>query len=151
MKDEKLFDDIRQNLKRQDRRGDPHPTVSILMQLGVQRNTVTAYLTNEKVCCRATGFNLMNAAAKVSQTTERHLLDILKKSMIQAITVSKRYRKLHSLRAIERLNTGIKAGKEYLENLDESVDDIDYQGMFEQPKEENMDHNFLLAMIEHSE
>ena len=147
MKDEKLFDDIRQNLKREDRRGEPHPTVSILMQLGVQRQTVTTYLTDEKVCCRATGFNIMNAAAKISKKTERHLLDILKKSMIQAIKVSKNYRRIHSLKAISTLNAGIKAGKEYLENLDESMDEIDYQGMFEQPKEESMEQDFLMKMI----
>ena len=151
MKNEVLFDDIRQNLKRQDKRQMPHPIVPILLSLGVKKQTVTKYLMDEQVCSRGTGFNLMNGEVpKVSMQLEQQLLYILKLSLEQGIKVSKNYRKLHTMKAIEHLNNGLISGKRYLESLDEPME-IDFQGLCEPQDIEGIDdQSGWLSYIEHS-
>jgi hypothetical protein len=150
MKDEVLFDDIKKKLKRDDRQRELHPLVPIILDLGIQKGTVTKYLTDEKVCCRATSYNLLNGAVpKISKDVEYQMLDILKRSMQQAITVSKNYRKWHSLRAIEQLNSGIIAGKKYLESLNEPIE-IDFEGIGESLDIEGInDQSGWMSYIEH--
>ncbi|MBF0192887.1 MAG: hypothetical protein HQL99_17380 [Magnetococcales bacterium] len=124
-----LFDDIRQHLKRSDREQMPHPIIPILLKLGVKKQTVTNYLVERNLLCRASGFNLMNGAiSKVSKEIEGQLLDILKLSLQQAILISKNYRKFHQLRSVEHLNTWILNGKRYLETLNEPMV-IDFHGI----------------------
>jgi hypothetical protein len=149
MNEEPLFDDIRQNLKREDKRKTPHQIVQILLELGVQRQTVSKMLTEEKICGRATGFNLMNGAVPtISRKLEQHLLVVLKKSLLEAIKISKSYRKWHTLKAIEQLNRGILAGKLYLEGLNESME-IDFQGIGDSEEIEGLEDSGWLRCIEY--
>jgi hypothetical protein len=149
MKDETLFEDIRQKLKREDKRKTPHQIVQILLELGVQRQTVSKMLTEEKICGRATGFNLMNGAVPtISRKQEQHLLLILKKSLLEAIAISKSYRKWHTLKAIEQLNRGILAGKLYLEGLNEPIQ-IDFQGIGDSEEIEGLEVSGWLRCIEY--
>jgi hypothetical protein len=150
MKNEILFDDIRQNLKRQDKRQMPHPIVPILLSLGVKKQTVTKYLMDEQVCSRGTGFNLMNGEVpKVSMQLEQHLLSVLKLSILQAIKVSKNYRQWHSLKAIESLHNNIISGKKYLESLNESIE-IDFEGIGESLDIDGIEESGWMSYIEHA-
>jgi hypothetical protein len=150
MKNEVLFDDIRRDLKRQDKRQTPHPIVPILLNLGLQRQTVTNYLVDKNACGRASGYNLMNGEIpKVPMLLEQQLLNILKLSIVQAIKISKNYKKMHTMKAIERLNNGIISAKHYLESLNEPME-IDFDGIGESMDLEGFEQSGWLSYIEHS-
>jgi hypothetical protein len=149
MKDETLFEDIRQKLKREDKTQQVHQIVQILLDLGVKRQTVSKMLTDKNICGRATGFKICSGQVpKISKKTEQYLLILLKKSLLESISISKSYRNWHTLRSIEQLHRGILAGKHYLEGLNEPME-IDFQGIGESKEIDGISDNGWLACIEY--
>jgi hypothetical protein len=147
MKEEILFDDVRQFSKRLDRHQATHPIVPLLLNLGIKKGTVTKFLTEEKMCGRASGFNLMSGSlSKVSRDMEQQLLLILKQSLQQSIKVAKHYKKFHKLGTIEQLNQAILSGKRYLESLNEPMD-IDFNGFCEPQDIDGVDDDFIKNYI----
>ncbi|MEO5348322.1 MAG: hypothetical protein H7836_01545 [Magnetococcus sp. YQC-3] len=148
MQENIMFEDIRQNLRRYDKRGTPHQNVTLLLNLGITRQTVSKILVDEELCCRATGFNIMNGTStKISKKLEQKLLDLLKLSLQQAIIISKNYKKLHNLKSIENLNFAILSAKKYLETLNEPME-IDFQGIGESKEIPGIDDGWIMKMID---
>ena len=150
MNDKIIFDDIRQFTKRLDKHQATHPIVPILLNLGIKKGTVTKFLTEEKMCGRASGFNLMSGSlSKVSRDMEQQLLLILKQSLQQSIKVAKHYKKFHKLGTIEQLHRAILSGKHYLESLDEPME-IDFEGLCEPKNIDGVDDDFVMNYINYA-
>ena len=147
--EKKLFDDLLKYTKRLDRRcQNPHPIVPILMGLGIQKQTVARHLTDGRYCCRSTAYNLLDSAMpKVSKQLEQQLLVILKQSLVQAVKISKNYKKFYKLNTIEQFNMAIISGKHYLESLDESINDVDFEGLCESQDIGIQDDDFIKNYI----
>jgi hypothetical protein len=147
MKEEILFDDIRQFTKRLDRHQATHPIVPILLNLGIKKGTVSKFLMETKLLGRASGFNLMSGSlSKVNRDIEQQLLVILKQSLQQSIKISKHYKKMHKLGTIEQLNRAILSGKRYLESLDEPME-IDFEGLCKKQNIDGIDDDFIKNYI----
>jgi hypothetical protein len=149
MHTDKIYDDIRNNLKKLDKRGHmEHALVPLILNLGVSKSTVAKCFEDEEITiCRATVYNLFNSQCpSISISTENILKQILIKSTIHAVWISKNYRKMHKLYAIEGLNMAIKESKDYLQRIEPDID-IDFGGMFN--KKNNNENNFIEDYVQY--
>ena len=124
-----VFDDIRQKLKVYDRFKSKHPIIPILEKLGVKKETISKALIENDLVCRATAYNICNGTSEVKKESERALLELLRMATIESIKISKNYRKIHKQSAISIINNGIREARIYLEQLNEPLEGIDFQGI----------------------
>jgi hypothetical protein len=150
MKDETIFDDIRQYTKKKDREQDPHVLVPLILNLGVKKGTISRHLEENKVLCRSSGFNLTNGAlSKISREIEHELLIILKQSLKQSVKIYKHYKQHYKIRTINYLHSNILSGKKYLESIGEPLDD--FKDMFEKIEIDGIqDDDFIKNYIDYS-
>lgn len=139
-----FFDDVRQHLKRLDKRTGKHSIIPIILNLGISKASAAKYFEGKDSICRATVYNLMNnQVPNIDREVEDILLEILKIATKQALKISLNYRKIHNLYAIESLNSAIRDSRDYLDRLNEQHD-INFDNVLT----ESVEDDFMKGFIE---